>query len=145
MNAQFLTQPETRWVSGDYPWALTAEVVYYSPILHKLGLPRHEPGILRIPATYRTDYASTPRIPGLYWLVGGRATLPAIAHDYLYDCWTGEIPRKVADRVFLEAMGAEHDPKHWLTRRLMYAGVRLGGWRGWRHDSTHKCPCRKQP
>ncbi|MGM0535554.1 MAG: DUF1353 domain-containing protein [Pseudomonadota bacterium] len=144
MNAQFLTRPQLRWVSGDYPWALTAELAYHSPVLAELGLPKHEPGVVRIPATYCTDFASTPRIPGLYWLVGGKATLPAIVHDHLYDCWTDEIPRKVADRVFLEAMAAARDPERWITRRIMYTGVRLGGGRPWRTDSTHKCPCHEQ-
>lgn len=141
MNAQFLSSPKVRWVGGLYPWEFTAELVYRSPILRNLGLPRHEPGILRISAGYRTDYASVPRLPLIYWLTGGRAVLPSGVHDYLYDCWTNEISRKTADRVFFEAMSAAHDPKRWITRRAMFIGVRVGGWRGWRQDSTHKCLC----
>lgn len=137
---RFITHPEVRWVGGRYPWELTEALVYYSPILRELGLPKHEPGVLRIPAGYRTDYASVPRLPVVYWWAGGRAVLPSIVHDHLYDCWTDQITRRVADKVFLEAMAAERDPKRWVTRRAMYAGVRLGGRRPWRTDSAHKCP-----
>jgi hypothetical protein len=140
VNARFLTRPELGWVDGRYPWALIDELVYVSPILAELGLPKHEPGVVRIAAGYCTDFASVPRLPIIYWWTGGRAVLPALVHDHLYDCWTDAIPRKVADRVFLEAMAAERDPERWITRRVMYTGVRLGGRRPWHTDTTHKCP-----
>lgn len=143
MNAAFLTHPEVRWINGHYPWELTAELVYRSPILAELRLPKNEPGTLRIPARYCTDYASVPRLPVVYWWTGGRAVLPSVVHDYLYDCWPETISRKTADKIFLEAMTAERDPKRWVTRRAMYTGVRLGGRKPWRTNTMHKCPCRK--
>jgi len=31
------------------------------------------------------------------------------------------------------------DPSGKWRRRVMYAAVRVGGWRGWRKDTTWKC------
>ena len=75
---------------------------------------------------FRTDGASIPR---LLWRVFGSPYDPdiftsAIAHDALY---RGEIvPRKDADRAFLEMMKASGVPEK--KRRLIYRGVRWFGW-----------------
>ncbi|MYL22543.1 DUF1353 domain-containing protein [Halomonas alkaliantarctica] len=157
---RFHTLPHVRWAGGSYPWEITTALVYESDILRRLGLPKEDPGMLRIRAGYRTDYASVPRLPIIYWLTGGRAVMESIVHDYLYDCWTDQISRRTADRIFLEALrsrrplpAAVHAPwrerlrarwrilHHAAIGITMYTGIRLGGWRGWRHDSTHKCLC----
>lgn len=126
---RFETQPTITRVSGPYPWRLEADLIYHSDIV----------GRIVVPAGYCTDFASVPRLPLVYWWTGGRAVLPAIVHDYLYDCWTRRITRKEADRVFLEAMTSHRDPRRWVTRQAMYWGVRAGGWLSWRRDSTDKC------
>ncbi len=127
--ARFATLPTLSWVGGDYPWRLDDDLIYISDIL----------GLIRVPRGYCTDFASVPRLPLAYWITGGRATLPAIVHDHIYDCHPPEITREQADRVFLEAMHARKDPKRRALRYVMYWGVRLGGGKAWRRDSRHKC------
>ncbi len=127
--ARFATLPTLSWVGGDYPWRLDDDLIYVSDIL----------GLIRVPRGYCTDFASVPRLPLAYWMAGGRATLPSIVHDHLFDCWTDKIERKQADRVFLEAMKARQDPRRRALRYVMYAGVRCFGGPSWRRDSTHKC------
>jgi hypothetical protein len=126
----FLTLPLVTWVGGRYPWRLESDLVYQSDVLDT---------IIQVPQGYHTDMASVPRLPFVYLAVGGKANMAAIVHDWLYDCWTDLIERVEADRVFLEAMTAMGEPG-WISRRLMYAGVRAGGGNAWRTDTRHKCP-----
>jgi len=126
--SHFVTMPTVSWVGGRYPWRLEQDLVYQSG---RLG------GIV-VPAGYCTDFASVPRIPGVYALTGDRAALASIIHDWLYDARPDGVTRKDADRVFLEAMRAANDPRTRVVRGLMYAGVRAGGWLAWRRDSSHK-------
>lgn len=79
--------------------------------------------LFTVPAGFVTDLASVPRYPVVYWLCGGRANKPAVLHDWLYS--TCCISRAESDLMFLEAMEDVGVPL--LYRRLMYAGVRLGG------------------
>lgn len=139
MNSGFTNAPRVSWQGGRYPWRLEAPLHYRSATLKRLQLPKATPGLIKIPAGYCTDFASVPRIPLVYATVGGKAVLPAIVHDYLYDCWPTQLTRKHADQIFLEAMAAANDPTSLITRRLMYWGVRLGGALPWRKDTTHKC------
>lgn len=130
MMARFETLPTVAYLGPEhrYPWQLQDDLVYRSDII----------GTVTVPAGYCTDFASVPRLPIVYWWTGGRATLPAIIHDLLYDARPEGVTRRQADRVFLEAMAASRDPKRWITRRAMYLGVRAGGRRPWRTDSSHK-------
>lgn len=129
---RILELPELLWVGGSYPWELQSRLVFQSD----------EAGTIIVPAHYRTDLASVPRIPGIHAWTGGRANMPAVIHDYLYDCCTAYMTRRQADRAFLEAMRAIREPRRAPTRWAMYLGVRLGGWRSWRIDSTDKCKVR---
>jgi hypothetical protein len=43
------------------------------------------PKIYIVPAFYATNLASVPRLPLVYWLVGGRGAAAAVIHDFLYD------------------------------------------------------------
>ncbi len=128
--ARFETLPTVAYLGPRhrYPWELQANLIYQSDIL----------GRILVPAGYCTDFASVPRLPVVYWWTGGRATLPALVHDLLYDARPEGVSRRQADQVFLEAMTCHRDPKSWITRQVMYAGVRAGGWRPWRTDSRHK-------
>ena len=126
--ACFLNNPAVSWVGGRYPWRLEQPLVYKSDIL----------GHIVVPEGYCTDFASVPRIPGVFALTGDRATLASIVHDYLYDARPDNVTRRQADRVFREAMRVARDPKTRTVRAIMYAGVRAGGWAAWRRDSRHK-------
>ena len=117
MNAKFLTELELCEADEDVDdntWRLAMPLSYSSAVLGR---------VLTVPAGFRTDLASVPRLPVVYWLCGGRANKPAVVHDYLYS--TGIVAREIADAVFLEAMGVVGVPLAY--RRLMWAGVRLGG------------------
>jgi len=82
-----------------------------------------------IPAGFKTDYASIPKIFRNIYEPSGPARFPAILHDYLYQK-LGAGPhyknRKQSDDLFLEAMqlvGVDL-----LQRRLIYQAVRTFGW-----------------
>jgi len=98
----------------DGKWRLGKPLSYSSKVARR---------VITVPAGFETDLASVPRLPVVYWLCGGRANKPAVVHDFLYT--KGILPRDVADAVFLEAMQAVGVP--FIYRRLMWAGVRLGG------------------
>ncbi len=100
--------------NDDGQWILGAPLVYDSVIAGRT---------LTVPMGFRTDLASTPRLPVVYLLFGGVATRAAVVHDYLYS--TGEVPRKLADEVMREASEVIGVP--WWRRWAMWAGVRVGG------------------
>lgn len=116
-RACFLTELELCEAEAsvdDGRWTTCTPLVYSSSVAGR---------ILTVPAGFKTDLASVPRLPVVYLLCGGRANKPAVLHDWLYS--SGTLPRDVCDAVFLEAMGVVGVP--WVYRKLMYAGVRLGG------------------
>lgn len=89
-------------------------------------------GEITVPAGFVTDFDSVPRLPLAYWLAKGRTILGAVVHDWLYSAQAIagiRIDRRLADRVFLEAMEDEGVGR--LARRTIWAGVRAGGWRRW--------------
>jgi len=80
-----------------------------------------------IPKGFRTDFASVPKI---FWNIlppFGRYGKAALLHDYFYR--TQIIPRKEADKIFLEAMLMMGVPA-WKAY-IMYWAVRLFGWKAW--------------
>lgn len=79
-----------------------------------------------------TDFASIPRIPGLWFIFPpmGRYAAAAIIHDFLYVTQTR--PRVEADYIFFEAMGALR--VNIVTRCILWSAVRVGGWRGWNNS-----------
>lgn len=80
--------------------------------------------IIYVPAGFKTDFASVPRIPMIYAAVGGVGDAAAVIHDYLYTC--RDCPRSKADRVFREALAVcEVGP---VRRGIMWVGVRIFGW-----------------
>ena len=87
--------------------------------------------VIEVPATFRMDFASIPRIfwgilhpTGLY----GKA---AVIHDWLYRKQMSS--RKEADDIFLEGMLVLNVPK-WKAY-TMYAAVRAFGWNAWRKNA----------
>jgi len=100
--------------SGAQLWRLSDSFAYSSDVA--------ELDIV-VPKGFITDFASVPRLPFIYSSLGNIAHMPAVLHDYLYS--TGLVSRKVADQVLLEAM--EVSGISWGKRKLIYAGVRVGG------------------
>ena len=81
--------------------------------------------IIEVPAGYRTDFASIPR---LFWRVlppFGRYGKAAVVHDWLCDVRPHICTSAVAAEVFLEGMTVLHVPV--IVRMTMWAAVRCFG------------------
>ena len=126
----------TPWAhEGRGEWEYLSDLVYYSDLL------RMEVIVYK---GFRYDKASVPRLPIAFALFGERYSRSAGVHDLF--CRNGAVPRKVADKVFLEAMRVENEEEiqdlikagaseEEVTERratlegqarAMYAGVRIG-------------------
>jgi Protein of unknown function (DUF1353) len=105
--------------SGRGLWRLLEEFAYESDV----------PGVGRVvvPAGFVTDFASVPRIPVAFWLVGGTAHAAAVVHDWLYT--TGQVPKRSADLVLYEAMVLS-GLSSWRCWTI-YEGVNWGGDKAW--------------
>lgn len=78
-----------------------------------------------IPAWFRFDGASIPRLFHWIWTPMGTDTLPwALFHDYIYR--THLYPRDIADQLFNELM-IDCDVS-FIKRALFYLWVRIWGW-----------------
>lgn len=97
-------------------------------LLSPLAL-RHGRRVITVPAGFVTDYDSVPRLPFMYWLLGGARHKAAVVHDFLYSLdGPSQLKargRKWADQVYRDALRAEGVSK--LTAWVMYSGVRFGG------------------
>lgn len=114
--SKFLTDLETRLVDEfANVHQLLAPLIYDSDLLGS---------IVTVPRDFRTDFASVPRLPFAYALLGDKGKKAAVVHDYLYSGGLN-VAREVADGVFAEALRASGYSG--LTVSLMYAGVRFGG------------------
>ncbi|WP_394779081.1 DUF1353 domain-containing protein [Undibacterium sp.] len=125
----FLTSLQTECVNdldncGRGIWRITAPFIYQSDILG--ATITVEPGFL-------TDFASVPRVPFAYWLLGDTSHMAAVIHDWLFHhhevCGLD-----MANQVLLEAMKAEGIPG-W-RRAAIYAGVAIGGKSSWDDDAA---------
>jgi hypothetical protein len=96
-------------------WALVDELVYQGSWERFV-----------VPAGFRTDFASVPRV--VTWLVPrfGAYTLAAILHDWLCSegIRSGTVTSRDADGIFRRVMRESGVPV--LRRWLMWAGVRWG-------------------
>ncbi len=123
--AHFLTDLEVK-AQPDGRWVLLVPLVYKSDV----------PGVgyVSVPGGFDTDFASVPRLPFMYWLLGDRANHAAVIHDYLYR--TALVPRATADQVFREAAAVEG--VNVVARWAMWGGIRIGGWAAYdqRHPSN---------
>ena len=109
-----------------YEWLLFSHLQYWT-------LVKGKPELIEVPAGFRTDLASIPRLVRSFIPQNGRHRRAAVVHDYLYRYagrqdhhWT----RKQADDVFREAMEVDGVPGY--RRFLMYSAVRSWGWNKWR-------------
>ena len=105
-------EPENWWLDG--------RMIYQSDLIGEDGFPVR----VVVPDRTSTDLASIPRFPPLLrhiFLKNGKHRPAAVPHDWL--CRLGlEFPRRLADRVFLEAMILVGVGR--IKRRLMYWAVR---------------------
>lgn len=95
--------------------------------------------LFTVPVGFVTDFESMIRwVPTLYALLGDANHEPAAVHDWLY--YSQIVSRAMADEVFFEACGISVGGKPatplW-KRRLLWAGLRIGGWRAW-NEHTKK-------
>jgi hypothetical protein len=114
--SRFLT-PLRAEKSGDY-WTILQPLVYMSDLARNTFV---------VPEGFVTDFASVPRLPLMFLLAGNEAHEAAVVHDFAYS--RQEMTRSQADALFEEAAIASGEPE-WRAR-LMWLGVRAGGWVAW--------------
>lgn len=109
-----ITKFKTTIIDDDY-WEIVEEYKYAT-----------SKGIIIVPAGFRTDYASVPRVFRNIINSYGKHGRAAVIHDWLYSIKCPlKITREEADQIFLEIMEECEVPK-W-KRVLMYRLVRLFG------------------
>lgn len=95
---------------------------------------------ITVPSGFVTDFASVPR--PVWWLFPKWAKYgnAAVVHDWLY--WSQAVSRKVADQAINEGMkDMDVSP---VSRWLIYAALRLFGWKAWRSNAAAKRAGRKR-
>jgi hypothetical protein len=108
-------------------WQLTEPLRYYSAVLKRE---------ITVPAGFKTDFASVPRIPFVYDAEGGKCDKAAVVHDWLYSIGSsaGGVSREQADQVLREAILASGYST--ATAAIFYAAVRVGGGSHWRQENV---------
>ena len=96
--SRFLTSLDVRLLSdatngGSGSWMLVLPLHYQSDVANR---------IITVPVAFETDFASVPRLPLIFDIMGDTAHAAAVLHDYLYA--TGEVSRRLADAVLREAV-----------------------------------------
>lgn len=104
--------------NGRGSWQLRNPLIYESDLAGQIFV---------VPVGFVTDFASVPRIPGVFELLGDTAHEAAALHDWLYTAHP--VSRSVADAVLQEAAKVSGISafKAWL----LWAGVRIGGASHW--------------
>lgn len=118
MTARFMSPLELREDNDGLIWTVLSPFVYQSDVLDR---------IITVPVGFKTDFASVPRLPGVYLLFGGIGNEAAVIHDFLYTI--KQTTRAQADDVFYEAMVA-NGVSRWRAW-MMWLGVRAGGSSHW--------------
>ena len=99
---------------GRARWQLLSDFRYRSALV---------PEEITARCSFVSDFSSVPRLPLAYLLAGDTAHEAAVIHDWIYQ--THIYPKEMADRIFLEAMGAMGVPR-W-RREIMYLAVKYRG------------------
>lgn len=117
MAGKFITPLRCELIA-DHPerWRLLAPLVY-QPARGRLVI---------VPSDFETDFASVPRWPVVFWLMGGLAKAAAVLHDWLYSV-SSCVKRARADAIFREAAGVSgvagwRRGSAWVAVRLFGAG-----------------------
>lgn len=128
--AGFLTPLELMYIDG-HLWEVIA------PFEYGVGAETSDTKVV-VPIGFITDFASVPKVLWNLLPPTGSYGKAAVVHDMLYQHPWVQIPgpvatksldRKSCDDIFNEAMGVLQVGK-W-TRRMVYSGVRVGGWKPW--------------
>ena len=110
--------------NGRGTWQLNAPLEYQSDLI----------GLIVVPAGFVTDFATVPRIPVVFDLVGDRGNLATTIHDYLYTTGNDAIHQRVRDRALADAVLREALRTQGVPHPLayiMWAGVRVFGESYW--------------
>ena len=97
-------------------WRLVKPLIYFSVVAKAQ---------LEVPEGFVTDFASVPRIPILFDLLGDQGQMAAALHDWLYTAPHPLPSREHADDVLKEALIAQGMDE--AEAILMFLGARLGG------------------
>jgi len=130
---RFVDEPECRW-EKDSEQHLTGYLLLSAPLTYLA----RSGELFPVPEGFRTDLASVPR-----WLAGFvrmtfrgpiQTAWAAILHDALYA--SGIETRARADELFWEALRATGESP--MGARILWAGVRAGGWKAWREHARRR-------
>jgi Protein of unknown function (DUF1353) len=99
-------------------------------MLHEPFMATADDVLITVPKGFASDYASVPKLPVLFEVLGGIGKLAALLHDFLYSsvCAPGLrlLGRAWADDVFYYAL-LEQGIARWKAW-LMWMAVRSAGW-----------------
>lgn len=109
--------------SGRSVWELQRPLVFESERF----------GLITVPTGFRTNYASVPRAPFVFWLAGDRAQKEAALHDWPYT--VHNMNREDADALFLEALLVNPLIGPGLAQS-MHKAVRWFGQSSWDDDTN---------
>ena len=88
-------------------------------------------GLITVPVGFLTDGASVPKVFWNIFQPFGSYFPAALIHDFLYSKASRRaLTRAECDRIFHEAM--QDIGVGWLTRRVIYRAVRIGGKRSFK-------------
>ena len=118
MMTLIVNRPKIEWVGGEKPYILMEEFTFRTPY-----------GDITVPAFYRFNGASVPRIPFIHAMYGGKALEASCPHDYGYEFKV--YPRNTLDKIFRYLTDYYENPSAPSQRTAMYLAVRLGGWSHW--------------
>lgn len=124
MEAKFLSSLYVTLVDKEDQgrWELLTDFHYASAVLGREVV---------VPKGFVTDFASVPRLPGAYMLVGNVAHEAAVIHDWFYVRASGdEVTRKQADDMLYEAAVLAGLAK-WRAW-LMWTAVRMFSGKFWK-------------
>lgn len=110
---KFLTILDVELID-DTRWRLCGPLIYQSDVVS---------ATITVPIGFETDFASVPRLPLVYEVMGNRCHEAATLHDWLYASM--QFDRLTSDKILFEAVVATTCQK-WRAY-LMYLGVRIFG------------------
>jgi hypothetical protein len=114
--------------NGGFPFVLLKALSYVTAVVPRYPTTRVLGRIITVPAGFKTDLASIPRVLWNVLPPVGSYDAAAVVHDYLYQ--HNGVTRRQADDILHEAMGVLGVSS--AVREAIYLGVRLGGWVTWR-------------